>query len=106
MRMVTVEAVVISVFGALLGVAVGAGLGAAVVRALRDEGITELVLPWEQMGVYLVLAARGRGDRGGAAGDPGRPAQRARAPSPTSSPPTRGDQGIGAAARGSAAPIP
>ena len=38
MRMVTVEAVVISVFGALLGVVVGAGLGAAVVRALRRRG--------------------------------------------------------------------
>ncbi len=46
MRMVTVEAVVISVFGALLGVVVGAGLGAAVVRALDGEGITDLVLPW------------------------------------------------------------
>jgi putative ABC transport system permease protein len=57
MRMVTVEAVVISVFGALLGVAVGAGLGAAVVRALRDEGITDLTLPWAQMGTYLGLAA-------------------------------------------------
>jgi putative ABC transport system permease protein len=57
MRMVTVEAVVISVFGALLGVAVGAGLGAAVVRALNGEGITDLVLPWTGMGAYLVLAA-------------------------------------------------
>jgi putative ABC transport system permease protein len=57
MRMITVEAVVISVFGALLGVAVGSGLGAAVVRALKDEGITELVLPWSQMGVFLGLAA-------------------------------------------------
>jgi len=57
MRMVTVEAVVISVFGALLGVVVGAGLGAAVVRALNGEGIKDLVLPWSQMGLYLVLAA-------------------------------------------------
>ncbi|MFV2101495.1 ABC transporter permease [Micromonospora sp. LOL_024] len=57
MGMITVEAVVISVFGALLGVAVGAGLGAAVVEALRDEGITKLVLPWSQMGVFLGLAA-------------------------------------------------
>ncbi|MEU6077269.1 ABC transporter permease [Micromonospora sp. NPDC047074] len=57
MRMITVEAVVISVFGALLGVAVGTGLGAAVVEALRDEGITDLVLPWTQMGVFLGLAA-------------------------------------------------
>ncbi|HEX6498176.1 MAG TPA: FtsX-like permease family protein [Micromonosporaceae bacterium] len=57
MRMVTVEAVVIAVFGALLGVVVGVGLGAAVVRALRDQGFTDLALPWGQMGGYLVLAA-------------------------------------------------
>ncbi|WP_433718562.1 ABC transporter permease [Actinoplanes sp. CA-051413] len=57
MRMVTVEAVVISVFGALLGVVVGAGMGTAVTRALKSDGITELVLPWERMGTYLVLAA-------------------------------------------------
>jgi putative ABC transport system permease protein len=57
MRMITVEAVVISVFGALLGVAVGTGLGAAVVRALKDEGITDLVLPWSQMGMFIGLSA-------------------------------------------------
>ncbi|MCZ7437893.1 ABC transporter permease [Micromonospora sp. WMMC241] len=57
MRMITVEAVVISIFGALLGVVVGTGLGAAVVRALKDEGITDLVLPWGQMVTFLVLAA-------------------------------------------------
>jgi putative ABC transport system permease protein len=57
MRMVTVEAVVISVFGAVLGLAVGAGLGAAVVQALKDEGITDLAFPWAQMGTYLVVAA-------------------------------------------------
>ncbi|MFU8871469.1 ABC transporter permease [Micromonospora sp. SL4-19] len=57
MRMITVEAVVISVFGALLGVVVGSGLGAAVVRALKDEGISDLILPWGQMGVMLGLAA-------------------------------------------------
>ncbi|MEV4708078.1 ABC transporter permease [Actinoplanes sp. NPDC049316] len=57
MRMVTVEAVVISVFGALLGVTVGAGMGTAVTRALENDGITELVLPWSRMGTYLVFAA-------------------------------------------------
>jgi putative ABC transport system permease protein len=56
-RMVTVEAVVISVFGALLGVAVGSGLGAAVVRALKDQGFTTLSFPWTQMVEYLLLAA-------------------------------------------------
>ncbi|GAA2594161.1 ABC transporter permease [Winogradskya consettensis] len=57
MRMITVEAVVISVFGALLGVVVGAGLGTAVTRALENDGITELVLPWSRMATYLLLAA-------------------------------------------------
>lgn len=57
MRMVTVEAVTISIFGALLGVVVGAGLGSAVVRALREEGITSLALPWTSMGTYLLLGA-------------------------------------------------
>jgi putative ABC transport system permease protein len=57
MRMITVEAVVISVFGALLGVAVGAGLGASVVRALKSKGFGELALPWQQMATYVALAA-------------------------------------------------
>jgi putative ABC transport system permease protein len=57
MRMVTVESVVISLFGALLGIVVGTGLGAAVVRALRDEGFTHLALPWTLIGIYLVVAA-------------------------------------------------
>ena len=57
MRMITVEAVVITVFGAALGLAVGVGLGSAVVRGLADEGLKEVVLPWEQMGIYLVLGA-------------------------------------------------
>ncbi|WP_025617626.1 ABC transporter permease [Salinispora cortesiana] len=57
MGMITIEAVVISVFGALLGIAVGSGLGAAVVEALRDEGITDLVLPWADMGTMVGLGA-------------------------------------------------
>ena len=55
-RMVVVESVVIAVFGALLGLAVGSGLGAAVVRALKDQGIPELSLPWVSMGLFLGLA--------------------------------------------------
>jgi putative ABC transport system permease protein len=57
LRMVTVESVVISLFGAVLGLAVGAGLGAAAVRALKDEGFSDLAFPWNQMTVYLILAA-------------------------------------------------
>jgi putative ABC transport system permease protein len=57
MRMVTVEAVVISVFGALLGMAVGSGLGAAVVRTLKSQGLNVLAFPWQQMAMYVALAA-------------------------------------------------
>lgn len=55
--MITVESVVLSVFGALLGVGVGAGLGTAVVRALKDQGFTELTLPWALMAQYLIIGA-------------------------------------------------
>lgn len=54
--MVTVESVVISVFGALLGIAVGAGLGAAVFGALRDLGFTSLSFPWALMLGYVVAS--------------------------------------------------
>ncbi|GAA1798257.1 FtsX-like permease family protein [Planosporangium flavigriseum] len=57
MWMITVESVVISLFGALLGITVGAGLGAAVVRALKDKGITELSLPWGLMATYVIGGA-------------------------------------------------
>jgi putative ABC transport system permease protein len=56
MWMVTVESVVISVFGALLGIGVGAGLGAAVFQALRDLGFTKLSFPWPLMVGYVVAS--------------------------------------------------
>jgi putative ABC transport system permease protein len=56
-RMVTVESVVISLFGALLGIVTGALLGSAVVYALREEGFRELALPWGLMVTYLLIAA-------------------------------------------------
>jgi putative ABC transport system permease protein len=55
-QMVAVESVVIAVFGALLGVLVGVGLGTAVVRAVPDEFVSVLSLPWGSMAVFLGLA--------------------------------------------------
>jgi putative ABC transport system permease protein len=55
-QMVAVESVVIATFGALLGVLVGSALGAAVVRAVPDEFIAVLSLPWRSMAVFLGLA--------------------------------------------------
>jgi putative ABC transport system permease protein len=56
-RMVTLEAVVISVFGAVLGLAVGLTLGVALQRGLQDEGITELSVPVGSLIGFLVAAA-------------------------------------------------
>ena len=53
-RMITVESIVISLFGGLLGLLVGAGLGAAVARALSDEFIPVLSIPWQRMLFFLL----------------------------------------------------
>ena len=54
-RMIRLEAVVIALFGALLGVALGIGYGAALVEALRSQGITETTFPYTQLIAYLVV---------------------------------------------------
>jgi putative ABC transport system permease protein len=54
--MVRWEAVIIAFIGALVGVVVGVFYGWAFVRALADEGITELVIPAGQLFVLLVTA--------------------------------------------------
>ena len=56
-RMVRTESVIIALFGALLGVVVGVGFGIALQRALSDEGIEKLALPWAQLIAYVVVAA-------------------------------------------------
>lgn len=56
MRMVTVESIVISLFGALLGLAVGSALGTAIVKALEDEGINKLDFPLTRMLEFLLIA--------------------------------------------------
>jgi putative ABC transport system permease protein len=57
MRMVTTESVVIVLFGTLLGLVVGGGLGTAVVQALKQAvGFGDVSLPWGLMLTYLVAA--------------------------------------------------
>lgn len=55
--MIRYESVVISVFGALLGVVVGVGFGWAVQSALADQGIDVLAIPAVRLGGYLLAAA-------------------------------------------------
>ena len=56
-RMVTVEAVIVSVFGALLGIAVGSVFGIALQRALAEQGITELRFPIGRLVLFVAVAA-------------------------------------------------
>ncbi|MFD3481892.1 ABC transporter permease [Streptomyces sp. NPDC058665] len=56
-RMIRLEAVVISVFGAVIGVGLGTFLAWAIGETIRSSipGYA-LVLPWERIGIFLVLA--------------------------------------------------
>jgi putative ABC transport system permease protein len=54
--MIRWESVIIAVFGALLGTAVGMFFGWAMVRALSDQGISVLAIPGGQLLAYLLLA--------------------------------------------------
>jgi putative ABC transport system permease protein len=55
--MIRSEAVILSVFGAILGVVIGTPMGLALVAALRREGITETSVPYSSLVIFLILAA-------------------------------------------------
>ncbi len=57
MRMITVESVVISVFGAVLGLAVGVALGVGRAGVEGPGHLEQIVFPWMKMVQYLVVAA-------------------------------------------------
>jgi len=56
-RMVRVEAVLIAVYGAVLGIGLGLLFGVAVQRSLADEGIDRLAVPWTLLGAVLLVSA-------------------------------------------------
>jgi putative ABC transport system permease protein len=55
-RMIRWEAILIAVFGALLGTAIGVFFGWAIVRALNDQGIKVFSVPTGQLVFYVILA--------------------------------------------------
>ncbi len=55
--MVRLESIAIAVLGALLGVAMGIAFGVALQRAIADEGVDVLSIPWLQLVAFVVLAA-------------------------------------------------
>lgn len=54
--MITLESVVMALFGTILGIILGVGLGAALVDSLSGYGIERPVVPWVLIGVYTVLS--------------------------------------------------
>ena len=55
-RTIRLEAVIIAVFGAVLGIALGTAFGWAIVRSLREFGVSELELPVGRLAIAVVLA--------------------------------------------------
>jgi putative ABC transport system permease protein len=55
--MITVESVQIAIYGALVGIIVGVGLGWAFLKVLAGQGLDKLTIPWEMLGLMLVASA-------------------------------------------------
>lgn len=55
-RMIRLESVTIALLGALLGIGLGVVSGVAIQRALVDDGITELAIPWVSLIGFVVAA--------------------------------------------------
>jgi putative ABC transport system permease protein len=56
-RMVRLESVIVAVLGAALGVGMGLAFGVALQRAIADQGVDVLAIPWLQLVLFVALAA-------------------------------------------------
>ena len=56
-RTIYLESLLISVFGAVLGLGLGIGFGSLFTRSLASQGLDRISVPWSQASLFLVLAA-------------------------------------------------
>ncbi|WP_228538297.1 ABC transporter permease [Nocardia sp. XZ_19_385] len=56
-RTIYLESMLIAVFGAIVGVIMGLGLGVGFLRTLADLGIDQIAIPWTQLVVVLISSA-------------------------------------------------
>jgi putative ABC transport system permease protein len=55
--MVRSEAVILAIFGAFVGIIIGTGMGIAFVSSLKQQGVTDTVVPAPSLLVFLLLSA-------------------------------------------------
>jgi putative ABC transport system permease protein len=55
--MIRSEAVILALFGAIIGIIIGTGMGIALVSSLKNQGITDTVVPYSSLVIFLILAA-------------------------------------------------
>ncbi|WP_061960997.1 ABC transporter permease [Demequina flava] len=56
-RMITVESMVMAIFGTVLGMILGVALGSALVLSLADFGFDGVTIPWIWLAFYTIAAA-------------------------------------------------
>ncbi|MEE1295846.1 MAG: ABC transporter ATP-binding protein/permease [Bifidobacterium sp.] len=54
--MLAIEAVILSVFGTLLGIVVGVGAGVVIRAVYSSSGMSQLAIPWSELVWFLVLS--------------------------------------------------
>jgi putative ABC transport system permease protein len=55
-RMIRLEAVAIALLGAALGMGMGIVFGVTLQRAIADQGIEVLSIPWVQLVIFVVIS--------------------------------------------------
>ncbi|VEH06506.1 ABC transporter permease protein [Corynebacterium kutscheri] len=54
--MITIESVQIAIYGALVGIIAGLGLGTAFLKVLSSQGISQIIIPWTSL-IWMLIAA-------------------------------------------------